>query len=75
MRKSNEKTNLAKIRSQKNYTQKFLAEVSKVPYSTIKHCESRHRDINNIAAITVYKLSIALNCDISEILELDKLEQ
>lgn len=67
--------NLKVKRQAAGLSQSELAEVSGVPAGLIRKYEaeadSAHRDINKAAAITVYKLALALKCEVADILELD----
>lgn len=65
-----EETNLARIRKERNMTQKQLAEASGVSIRKIQDYEQGHRFINNVAAITAYKLATALMVPVGAILEL-----
>ena len=65
-----EQTNLARIRKERNMTQKQVAEASGVSIRNIQDYEQGHRFINNVAAITVYRLATALNVTSGAILEL-----
>ena len=62
---------LKQIRQNKNYSQVQLAYMSKVNIRTIKAYEQRTRDINKASADVLYRLSKALGCDITDLLEDD----
>lgn len=64
-------TNLKEIRKIKGMSQKELSERSGVNIRLIQDYEQGHKPINNAKAISVYKLSEALRCNVWEILELD----
>lgn len=65
-------TNLKETRKIKGMSQKELSERSGVNIRLIQDYEQGHKQINNAKAITVYKLSEALGCNVWEILELDE---
>lgn len=65
-------TNLKETRKLKGMSQKELSESSGVNVRLIQDYEQGHKNINNAKAITVYKLSEALGCNVWEILELDE---
>lgn len=46
---------------------------AKVPMSvrTLQHLEAGSLDINKAAAVTVYRLSVVLECEVADLLELD----
>lgn len=62
--------NLKKIRTDKGVTQQQLAEMSGVNLRIIQHYEQGFKDIDKAAAITVYKLSQALEVPMESLLEL-----
>lgn len=64
-------TNLKRIRHARGMTQAQLAEKSGVNKRMIQHYEQRFKDINKANATTVFELSQALNCNMSELLERD----
>lgn len=63
-------TKLSEVRKSTKYTQKQLAELTGINIRAIQQYEHGERDINKAAALTVYRLALALHCDISEILEI-----
>lgn len=65
-------TNLKETRKIKGVSQKELSDRSGVNIRLIQDYEQGHKQINNAKAITVYKLSEALGCNVWEILELDE---
>lgn len=65
-------TKLKEIRKSKNMTQSKLSEISGVNLRTLQDYEQGHKDINKAEAMTVYKLSVALNCGIWELLEFEE---
>lgn len=65
-------TNLKETRKIKGMSQKELSDSSGVNVRLIQDYEQGHKNINNAKAITVYKLSEALGCNVWEILELDE---
>ena len=64
-------TNLKETRKAKKMTQKALAEKSGVNLRTLQDYEQGHKDINKAEAMTVYKLSEALDCNVWELLEFE----
>lgn len=65
-------TKLKKVREAAGLSQSKLAEASGVNVRMIQHYEQGTKDINVAAALTVYKLTKALNCSIESILELNE---
>ena len=72
----NEKTNrnlnipnLKKMRQKLGYSQKQLADISKVPLRTIQQYEQRQKNINKAQVESLVLLSQALFCSIYDILE------
>lgn len=63
---------LKKKREDKKLSQRELAELSGVSLRMIQYYEQGVKDINKAHAMTVYKMSKALECDIWDILEFDK---
>lgn len=59
-------------RETKQLSQRKLAELSGVSVRMIQYYEQGVKDINKAHAMTVYKLSEALECDICDILEFDE---
>lgn len=64
-------SNLKDTRKIKGMTQKTLAEKSGVNLRTLQDYEQGHKDINKAEAMTVYKLSEALECNVWELLEFE----
>lgn len=62
---------LKAIREEKNITQAKLAEDSGVNIRMIQHYEQGVKDINKAQAITLHKISQALECKIEDLLNLD----
>lgn len=62
-------TKLKDLRSRRELTQAELAERSGVNLRTIQNFEQRKNDINKAEAITVYRLAVALHCDMRDLLE------
>ena len=62
-------TQLKRIRTQKNLSQKELAELSCRNVRMIQHYEQGTKNINNAAVITALALAKALNVNIENILE------
>lgn len=65
-------TNLKNIRIAQNITQSKLAEISGVNLRTLQDYEQGRKDINKAEALTVYKLSLALECEVKHLLELEE---
>lgn len=65
-------SNLKDTRIAKKLTQNKLAEESGVNLRMIQHYEQGVKDINKAEAMTVYKLSEALDCNVWELLEFEK---
>lgn len=63
-------TNLKRLREQSGLSQSKLAEKADVKYTAIRDYEQNHKPINKASAITVYKLSVALDCKMEDLLEL-----
>ena len=64
-------SNLKDTRLTKKLTQNQLAEASGVSLRMIQYYEQGTKDINKAEAMTVYKLSEALDCNIWELLEFE----
>lgn len=62
-------TNLQKIRKDRGLSQSELSKASGVPLKTIQGYEGI-KNINQAAAITVYKLAKALGVESADILEI-----
>lgn len=58
-------------RLQKNLSQKELAAAAGVSVRLIQDYEQGHRYINNARALLVYKIASALDCNVSDLLELE----
>ena len=65
-------SNLKDTRIAKKLTQIQLSEKSGVNIRMIQHYEQGVKDINKAEAMTVYKLSEALDCNVWELLEFEK---
>ena len=68
-KKGLENTRLMKVRLSKGISQRNLAEISGVSERAIKGYEQQTRPIENAKLHTLYKLCIALDCKIGDILE------
>ena len=64
-------SNLKDTRLAKKLTQNQLAEASGVSLRMIQYYEQGTKDINKAEAMTVYKLSENLDCNIWELLEFE----
>ena len=65
-----QESKLTYYRKRKNLTERELSNLSGVGFKTILSCEMGYRDINKIQAITLYKISQVLECNIEDLLEL-----
>lgn len=63
-------TNLKTIRTEKKLTQAKLSELSSVNLRTLQDYEQGRKDINKAEAMTVFKLAQALDCNVSDLLEI-----
>lgn len=64
-------SNLKDTRIAKGLTQNKLGEISGVSLRMIQYYEQGTKDINKAEAMTVYKLSEALDCNVWELLEFE----
>lgn len=64
-------SNLKTIRNKANLSQSKLANKSGINVRMIQQYEQGNKDINKAQALTVYRLSVALNCEMKELLELN----
>ena len=62
-------TNLKRIRTEYGLSRAELAEKTGLKLSAIRDYEQNHKPINNAAAISVYRLALALNCTVEDLLE------
>ena len=69
LERSDYKTNLAFIRKSKHITQSQLAESSGVNVRMIQYYEQGAKDINAAGALTVYKIAVALDCTVEDLIE------
>lgn len=65
-----EPTKLSIIRKSKGLSQSQLANKADVNLRTLQDYEQGKKDINAAAAITVYRLSVALGCEVKDLLEI-----
>lgn len=67
--------NLKVKRQAAGFSQSELADAAGVPIRMIRAYEAEavtaHKDINRAEALTVYKLALALKCEVPDLLELD----
>ena len=70
MKQKNPNTRLWKHRKNCGFSQAELAAASNVPLRQIQLFEQRQRDINNTSAISLYKLSKALHCEMEDLIEI-----
>ena len=61
------------MRIKKGMKQSELSDASGVPLKCIGNYEQLRRDINHARVDIVYRLAAALDCDMEDILELDKI--
>ena len=66
--------NLQTIRKSKHLTQNQLVDLSGVNRSLITKYESGEKNINRAAAETLYKLALALDCSIEDLLEKEAMQ-
>lgn len=64
-------TKLRMFRENCGMSQSELAKISDVPLRQIQMFEQRQRDINKTGAITLYKLSKALHCNMDDLIEVE----
>jgi transcriptional regulator with XRE-family HTH domain len=64
-----ETTKLKQVRSAKGITQKELADKTGVSIRTLQHYEQGSKDLTTAAAITVWKIAQALNCNIEDLID------
>lgn len=72
--KNKNKTNLQHHRKLKGLSQSALSELSGVSYRTLQDYDQGHKDINKAQAVSVYKLSRILECNMTDIMELHKID-
>lgn len=65
---------LQNLRKKAGYSQKELSDILGMPKRTLQALEQGERDINKLAAETLYKMTVALGCDISDIIETEELK-
>ncbi len=64
-------TKLRMFRENCGLSQSELARLADIPLRQIQMFEQRQRDINKTQAITLYKLSKALHCDMDNLIEVE----
>lgn len=69
MNEQTRETNLKRIREASGLSQSELAKKSGVSLRSIQMYEQRNNDIDKAQGHTLYKLSVALGCDIEDLLE------
>lgn len=62
-------TNLKKLRKQAGLSQSQLAKKTGVNFRTLQFYEQGFRVLENANILTVVKLAIALNCNLSELID------
>ena len=65
---SNFKSNLKKMRVIKGFTQDSLSELSGVNIKSIASYEQNIEKFNTASVSTVYKLAVALGCEVEDLL-------
>lgn len=65
---------LKEIRNRKGISQKELSEATKIKLRTIQSYEQKTKNIDNAKFETLIKLSIALDCRISELINNEELK-
>lgn len=65
---------LKEIRNRKGISQKELSEATKIKLRTIQSYEQKTKNIDNAKFETLIKLSIALDCRISELFNDEELK-
>ena len=60
---------LQEIRQQNGYTQKELSDKTDISLNMITKYEQQYKDINGAKLRTLLKLCLALNCNLSDILD------
>ena len=63
-------TSLKLIRQERNLTQVELSKRARISLRTLQDYEQGKKDINVAAALTVYKLAVALSCNMEDLLEI-----
>lgn len=71
LERSDFKTRLAYLRSDKRITQAALAELSGVSLRTLQDYEQGRKPINQAAAITVHRIAQALGVTVEDLLEIE----
>lgn len=66
---ASKKTNLNKLRENRNLSQSELAELSGVSLRSIQMYEQKRNEIDKAQSHTLYKLSRVLGCDMEDLLE------
>lgn len=64
--------NLKRIRKELGLTQSQLSKKTQISLRTIQEYEQERLDINGASGITLYKLAKALECNIEDLLDLEK---
>lgn len=62
------------MRIKKRMKQSELAELSGVPIKCIGNYEQLRRDLNHARVDIVYRLAVALDCNMEELLEIENIE-
>lgn len=66
-------TNLKRIREAVGLSRSELAEKTGVKLTAIRDYEQNHKPINKASAISIYKLSVVLDCKMEDLLERENL--
>lgn len=70
----NEPTSLSRLRCAKGITQAALAEKAGVGLRTLQDYEQGKRQLNQAAAITVYRIAEVLGATVEDLLDLERRE-
>lgn len=70
--RSNISYNIRKYRKEKKYTQEELAEFAEISYDFMRRLESKEGKCG-LSVYTLYKLSLALNVSVDELMGKDEL--
>lgn len=68
LNKESRNTELINIRKLRGYSQTSLAQIAGLSLRTYQHYESGHRNINNVPADQLYKISLALDVQMEDLL-------
>lgn len=60
---------LKRARQDRGMTQKGLAEAARISLRTLQHYEQGSKDLNQAAAITVYRIAAALGVTVEDLID------